>query len=868
MNKKILSVLLALCMIFSLVVPAFAVTYPEGVTEQNAAETAKGIDEMLESMLKSERKTLSSVVYSMLYSDETLNSILKSIYSSAGDMGAMSAFGVDLSKENVAACLSEYPSVSRAVTASSDLANLNLDGAKWYVRSKDGLAKAIANMIEPLNDLLYFLLCSGSIKISVLPLPGDEGYKNGIVPMLEGFTCPRIMDAETFDAQAAENKNTMVQNMALMVFDLLDEILNAPVEELCKKMPYIADFFNNGGFAAAMDGLLKPISIHVGDIITLVPATQMLSLILMAQDSEKFSSDFTANMTTILNEGLESSEMKLAEINLEEIAACKDKPGDSFVVIMSWLIDTIKLNKDKLPEMMKDSGVDLGENKDILDKLLSKETGSLLALIVKLFTATEGTDLDYQWETKQFTPASVTYTKNLGEREFGRVVDGIDDLLEEAIAEGGEYTSLKKMVKDTVYSNEIVSTLVVGLFGALSTQDMGDAMDMLGMNFSPSGIAQYLTEYKFSKAKYTLRNAKSWDSLKETTIDFGIKKGNSGDFKDALVAVLRPFEPVFRMLLASDTIEIMGSLKIGGSNGYNTAVIPLLEALGCKSNDILTYDQYKKQADGDGCIEAIINPIIKLIDRAAKKPVYTVLEIAPNLLKFIADGNLTQALTNLLYPVQNLLDEIGLTYADLGIEIDKLKETDILKTVSEKLPEMIPDIKMTAPDLSKIASLGTVELRTSKATYQGQNYTYNYVVANKPAVMYTALNFIIGLLVMPENADVINNLMAGGNEDAGMFSQYSGEIGNSMSEMSTEECIEWLYRLFFHERIVEETTVNDYHPDIKYVKEDKFEINYGALALAVFLLAVGGILAYTNRHQIDETFHRIKRKKKDNQEVK
>ena len=45
---------------------------------------------------------------------------------------------------------------------------------------------------------------------------------------------------------------------------------------------------------------------------------------------------------------------------------------------------------------------------------------------------------------------------------------------------------------------------------------------------------------------------------------------------------------------AGYTLSVIDT-TIKGADGYNTAIIPLLEALGCDSGDIKTYEKYKKR---------------------------------------------------------------------------------------------------------------------------------------------------------------------------------------------------------------------------------------------------------------------------------
>ena len=852
-------------------------TYPEGVTEETAEKSAGGLDTLIEKIipLLGDEKTLGGMLYGMLISDETLSSILTSLYGAMDEYSsALGILGVDISPATLSGYLSDYPQVSAAVAAVGSYGELNLDGVKWGVKTRGGFARAVSLMLSPFNDILYMLLCSGTVNVSIIPIPGDDGYINGLVPMLNALGYYDAMSNDSFKAKAAEWKGYMIENLVLMLFELLDDILASPVTELCRRLPNLAYFFKSGQFSDAVDGLLHPISIHIGDIITLVPATKLISILMFFTDTKKYTTDFTENMTTILNEALESSDLELAEIDLDTLQSCGTEQdgriianiGEAFTEIMTWLLDTVKLNKDKLMSSLEEGEINISDYREIIENVLAKPTDELLALIVKLMTAESGDEYEYQWAQVAFTLGTVDYGTDTNAEEMGKMADGIDETIEAFIKEGGEFKSLKAAVKESIFSNNTIATLTTGLYSLLGGEEIAGITGALGFDFSPKALAGFLTERKYYSAAGALRRADKWENVKAESLDFGVRKGSATDFEDALVAVLRPFAPLLRALLANDALVILDSVHIGGSNGYNTAIIPILEALGCRKKDILTYKQYEKKSGGDGAVRGVVHPIVRLIDSSAKKPISKVIDILPNALFFIDNGSLMQCLLNLLHPVLLLLDEVGLNLADMGVNLDDLKDMDLLDMIAGAIPGLTDKAKLPKPDLKKLSNLGSAETRTSKATYQGTNYDYTYIKADRPALMLTIMRYVVGLLEMDENSDLIGGLMGGGgssgsDSEGGMFEQYSAGFGDQMKEKTVDENIAWLYRLFFHERITDETTAEAYTPTIIYEKEDHFELNVTALIVSIFIILLVGTLALVNRKRIAYTFEMFKKRK-------
>ena len=146
------------------------------------------------------------------------------------------------------------------------------------------------------------------------------------------------------------------------------------------------------------------------------------------------------------------------------------------------------------------------------------------------------------------------------------------------------------------------------------------------------------------------------------------------------------------MLLAGEDLVLLDSIKIKGADGYNTAVIPILEALGCESGDIKTYKQYVKNASTDGVIKAVLDPLFNLVDEIFEKPVYTLTGILPNIMYFIDSGNFETCLNNLLLPLSGITSAFG---DGAGLDVSSVTKnldfnsllTSFMKGSDVKLPE-------------------------------------------------------------------------------------------------------------------------------------------------------------------------------------
>ncbi len=863
--KKTLSLVVAVLIIIMSIMPAAlaVVTYPEGVTKQQLSDSIPKLDTAIDSLLKgTQGKSLKELMLPEIYSDKTLSALTVSIYKMIEENAeGISDIGLDVSVKGVASKLGSYPEVQAKLASYNKWSEVSLEGAEWGVETREGFANAVSSVMSPFNELLNMLLCGGTFKLnSVIGLEGAKGYETAIIPTLKALGCERITDSAVFYSDALSSHNSMLYHILDDLFVFLEGVLDAPCDRLTDVLPGIAYYFENGGFDKAVATLIEPLRLQIFNISTFIKVETILSFI---SDSESFTAQLD------LNALMDGAGFKMAELPMSELASCGTVNGDTvisdkadtFLVLLRWLIETVKLNKDSMGDML--GGETPEEMTKVIDTLFSKSTDELVTLFISLLSQTEGKVLDYTWTFGEFTAAQVTYTPNLGRDKYQRVVDGIDDLINEFIAENGKNKTAREALAPEIYSNNLVTQLVCGLYGMFEGEDMKALGEIMGLSLTPAAFANELGS-GFNSAKYTLSRSAKWSSIKY--INWGFRNGDKNGFRKAVCAALSPLEDMLVMLLAEGKVTVLGSIDIYGSNGYNTAVIPLLEALGCSADKIETYDQFKESAKKGEAIESIADAVLSLVERVLDRPVYTVTEILPNLLWFIENGGLETAINNLMYPFTELLGQLGMK--DM-LDISSLMgEMDMEKMMADMMGEVDLGMDIGDFDIKQFMTMGTLVTAQSKRTVAGQPATISYIKADQPAIIVTLLRFIAEMMRTPGNEDMMMGFMGSGDND--MFSNFSGGIGDEMAKMSTDETVEWLYKIFFRERAtVEIKPESDYLPTIIYTPEKNDEeavpVLFGFLFIAaaevVIILKRKKIIAYLEDRRI------IKEKSANLQEV-
>ena len=854
--KKLICLILAVLLAFSassMNIVAFAgASYPDGVTEKQAQNAVTGTESLVAYILKNHLKTdLKTLIEPMIYSDEVVSSLLVSIYSSMEESaGDLKAIGIDVTISGVAKGLRNYPEVQKALLDSGSFKTVDLTNVKWGVTDKKSFSKAVSATLSPFNNLLFMLLCSGKYNLAgITSIKGGDGYENAIVPFLNALGCEVSLTQEEFKAEAKEDKSTMIYNILMSALTILDRLEKKPVDTLVTLLPAVAYFNESGQLNACFNNLLAPVKEN---------AYIRLAILLKIIDLDSMNFD----LEVILNDALTSmsaeSGLQLPPLDFETLSKCGSSDGVNFTpnkplaytVIMSWLVDALKLNKSALPELFK--GFNTGDNEntvlstDVLTKLLDTDTKNVVKTIILIFNDSKLSEPEaYKFPAITFN--QIAYTSNLTEKDYKKVLNGIDDLIDEFVAEYSDYRKLETLLENTIYTNANVGNFAVGIYSALEKEGLIEMLSVMGVDASPKGVAALLTETSYSEARKVLNQASSWSKVNLNGVNWGFYNGRRAGFENAFVATLRPLYPLLELVLKGKTITFMDSIKITGGDGYNTAIIPVLEALGCNERSIKTYIQYKNDTSKDAVLKNITTPVFDLLDDLFEKPVKTALEILPNVVYFIDSGNLEVCITNLLLPVTALLEKIEPIYK---VELDTASITtsmnmnDLLGSLESGL-----GLKLKSADLKALYSYGETETKESKQVLNGKNTNYTYIKADKEALLLTVLRYLVDTLKMPENKGALNGMMSGGAEDS--FALYASQIFEQFEAMTTDQIIEWLYNLLFKERVIVPLEEGEtYNPTIIYEEPPKDYTVFFILGGVALFGAVVGLVFYLNRKKL------------------
>lgn len=856
--KKVICFLLAVIMTFfatssSVVAFAAAPAYPEGVTETETNNALIGTEELLSYILKNYLKTdLKTVLEPMIYNDATVSELLVSIYAPMEETASdLKAIGIDVTINGVAKGLKKYPDVQNVLLSAGSFQNLDLSNVKWGVTDKSSFARAISATLSPFNNLLFMLLCSGKYNVAnFTKIEGGNGYENAIVPMLNALGCKVELSQEEFKNQAKEDKSTMIYNILMAALTVVDKLEEKPIDTLVTVLPSFAYFCESGQMDACFNNLLAPVKENA--YIKLAILLKIIDLESMKLDVEVMLNDALTGMTA-------ESGLALPPIDFEALSKCgggsdgvtftPNKPL-AYVTIMSWIVDALKLNKAALPELLK--GLNAGDTKndllspDILNKLLETDTKNVVKTVILLFNDSKLADAK-PYNFPRVTFSQITYTQNLGEKDFTKVLNGIDDLIDEFVQEYTDYRKLETLLKNTIYTNKTVGELTIGIYSALEKEGVLEMLSVMGVDATPKGVASLLTESEFMQVRNALLRATNWSKVNFNYVSFGFYDGRRTGFENALVAMLRPLIPLLEVVLKGETITFMNSIKINGGDGYNTAIIPILEALGCDSKNIKTYEQYKNDTRKDAVLRNITTPVLDLLDDLFEKPVKIALDILPNALYFIDSGNLEICITNLLLPVTALLEKIEPIYKvelDTGTISSSMNTNDIFKSFENELGLKLKDFNLKA-----LYSYGETETKTSKQVLNGKNTTYTYIKADKEALLLTVLRYLVDTLKLPENKGALDGLMSGGGADS--FALYASQIFEQFEKMTTDEIVEWLHNLLFKERAIAPLQEGEsYNPTIIYEEAPKdYTVLFIIGGVALFG-AVVGLVFYLNRKKL------------------
>ena len=476
---------------------------------------------------------------------------------------------------------------------------------------------------------------------------------------------------------------------------------------------------------------------------------------------------------------------------------------EAFKGLLGLLMTTEKEDGTKVPDEAKIDETIASFNEM---GLFGHGTGNAIAAVVELFNQEYNDNFaEYEWYDEaiyegttvtNLTPAMINYLSygsDLTREKAEYIVENLDELIGAILDmvngdEAGTFSIAAKLDEliGGLFTNANITALAKALGGldlnALLAGDKEEAegedaavtADEGGEGEAQAAPAIDITALVKDLVGIDLGAFAAYKELAEDT-DWGFTDGDAEGFVKALVDVLEPLSPVIDFLLAGKNLEAIKDesgavITLLGYNGYDTAFVPLLEALGCDVTAL---------AEGENALEKALLAIaakLETITGEGADAVEGLLNILPGILYFLQSNALAAFADNLLHGIYAVLDTIrpiidldlnkliGDLTKDLGVTID-LNNLDVgfvLGLVKSLTGLDLTDLGVLIADVCKVA----VEDYTSASSLIGANgkrgaYTDLFDGTDLVAVI---INFALDWARNEDNSNALAELIGG--EDA------------------------------------------------------------------------------------------------------
>lgn len=717
-----------------------------------------------------------------------------------------------------------------------------------------------------------------------LNLYGSNGYENSIIPLLDVLQVDNseIKSFDQYVKDCKKAKDNILLDILNPLMSFINKVCEAPFDTITSVLPNLAYFIDNNGIGQLLDNLLSPVTqilkdakkdgLDIDRIIKLAAGKDLGTLLLdlMKVDGVKFdlkltdlsSCNIQEIVVPLLNQLLKSTGIKLPDFEWSTIAAHGDvvtskskaenskgkftnkeviaDKGETLVAVLRYAADLLITNGKSLKTLL--GSIDAIKSNDMIKSIINSVFNTIstadddaIVLAVFYFLIGEPTNAFWDYTAYETGEYDFSYPANI-DVDFLKNLPPMLDGLISGLVSGG----LNSLIGDALFKDEIISKLAIGLYGAIESVNINDDTDlaellaMTGIDFTTANVAKLLVDedygQKFESASSVIASAGSWANVSEASLQWGVTDRDS--FFHALVAVLRPIYGVLDVLLNDAYLGLFDIVRIPGSNGYTSSIVPLMEAF--SMYNIKTQYQYREdiKEEYDNILLDIINPLWDKIEDLLNAPLQTLAAMVPNLALFIGNDGLCQIIDNLLTPVSALVDaikpvvdlndllstifdalnvDLNALLASIGITNFSLDLYDLNATLKPLLSgdAIIPllnsilgiikiggqplGLVLNDVDWLQLASHGETKVSASQAATYGSRI---YVEGDSSETLIAVLRYLIDTVNTGDNFDKINTLIGGLLGD-GVDESVSDIISTVLGELQgdTDEVIAALVEL-------------------------------------------------------------------------
>ncbi len=694
-----------------------------------------------------------------------------------------------------------------------------------------------------------------------LNLYGSNGYENAIVPLLDAFQVEDIKTYDEYVKDCKKAKDNVLLDVLNPVMSFVDDVLAAPFDTITGVLPNIAYFIDNSGITQLLDNLLSPVTELLKDIKKQGVDIDKILKLALGKDLGKVitdavglkgvklnlkltnlaSSNIQDIVVPLINSLLKNTGIVLPDFKWSTIAShgktvvsksaaentqgaftnkevIADK-GETLVAVLRYIAKTLVNNAPALKDLIcgikaiKDNNVIASIVRSVFNQISTSPADSIVAAV---FYFLEGEPTNAFWDYSEYKTGEYdfSYPDNLDIDFLKNLPPMLDGLI-------GSFADLNSLIGKALFKDEIVSKLAVGLYGAVEGVKINDSTNLsqllaqTDIDFTSANVAKLLVDerygQKYESAASVIASAGSWANVKAESLKWGVTDRDS--FFHALVAVLRPIYGVLDVLLNDASLGLFDIVRIPGSNGYTSSIVPLMEAFAMYN--IKTQYQYREDIEDeyDAILLDIINPLWDKVEDILNAPLQTVAAVLPNLALFIGNDGLCQIIDNLLTPVSALIDSIkpvvdlndvvtsllsalnvdlNSILGKIGITNFKLDIYDLNATLKQLLgaDAIIPlvnnilgiikikgqplGIKLIDVDWLQLASHGEVVVDASQAATYGARI---YVNGDSSETLIAVLRFLINTINSGDNFKSITNLLSG------LLSNLSDDISGLINDV-------------------------------------------------------------------------------------
>lgn len=612
----------------------------------------------------------------------------------------------------------------------------------------------------------------------------NDGYDNALAPIFEALGLENIPHGETLTS----TRKILEDGLFAMVDQLLDKVAANPVDTIVSILPTLC-YALEGDMVTDLLSMLKtditysadakysvigivngemkdamvseaPILVNVADMINLEDlgvdlssfsglwnmVTDMLGQSIPCPEAGK-----VATMGDLVWNDTNRSEKTYSAGPADKAAHINANKADVLVYLVQFVLKNDILSSfidtSNMAEAVKTIFANLAENSD-----------DSIAAVAELLNQIEYPLTQYNWYDGSYGGTSsdlvsakdiyLTYNSNWTKETAEYVTENLDDIVASIVKLTGSDLDLSALIKngiDSLFTNANLTKLAKLLGGIVLDEKLSNLIkNQVGIDLS------------------------AWNVYADLADDYnwGFEDGNRKAFAKALVSLLSPLDSVLDFILNGEDITLLdGDVKLIGYNGYDSAFVPLLEALGC---------DVKALAKDDNALEAVIDALLNKLAQIEVNPIEEIINLLPGVLYYLASDALTVGVKNLLQPIHVILDTIrpiydvdlnsilsGLT-KNLGVNInlDDLGITFVVDLLSGLSGLDLSNLKSLIYDVCKVIGVPY----TSESSLIGENgvkgaYTEGL---DKSDMLTVVLSAVLKVFENKSNEEPLTKLLGAG----------------------------------------------------------------------------------------------------------